>query len=79
MLYVAVSLFTGAITGLAAGKTVRHLEAILKTHGGKDVSHTAEKDHPVGHLDPGSSCSSNSNRSWKKERGRTGRLKILTK
>ena len=57
MLYVAVSLFTGAITGLAAGKTVRHLEAILKTHGGKDVSHTAEKDHSVGHLDPGSSCS----------------------
>ena len=57
MLYVAVSLFTGAITGLAAGKTVRHLEAILKTHGGKDVSHTAEQDHSVGHLDPGSSCS----------------------
>ena len=52
-LYVAVSLFTGAICGLAAGKAVIYLEAILKTHEGKETNH-AKKDHSSDHLDSGS-------------------------
>ena len=55
-LYVAVSLFSGAAAGLAAGRTVRHLEAIMKTHGGKKISHAAEKDYSSGHPDTGGSC-----------------------
>ena len=54
-LYVAVSLFTGAICGLAAAKAVRHLEIILKMHGGEDISDATEKDHPSGNFDPGGS------------------------
>ena len=44
LLYTTVSLFTGAVCGFAAGKTVRYLEVILKTRGGKDISHASEKN-----------------------------------
>ncbi len=54
-LYVAVSLFTGAVSGLAAGRAVRRLEVILKAHGGKEVSRETEKDSAYGHPDPGGS------------------------
>ena len=52
-LYAAVSLFTGAISGLAAGRTVIRLEAILKTHGGREINHATEKDDFSDHRDSG--------------------------
>ena len=54
-LYVAVSLFSGAISGLAAGKAVRHLDIILKTHGGKEISHAEGEDCSSDHSDSGGS------------------------
>ena len=54
-LYLAVSLFSGAISGLAAGKTVRHIEAILKIHEGKGISHAEGKDNSYDPPDSGGS------------------------
>ena len=57
MLYAAVSLFTGAVCGLAAGKTAGYLEVILKIREKKDMSHAAEKNHYTDPSDPGGSGS----------------------
>ena len=56
-LYVAVSLFFGAVTGLAAGRAVRSLEAILKTHERKETIHETKENSPADHLHSGSSRS----------------------